>query len=128
MKVTDPGHEYEVDTYDGDGSTMTIGFMKREGVGYPGNVGHYPGTNLQEILRVCIDRLEYLDNQIACNKNKKILMKLRSCIGMLESRAAKRHGKILMMPVPMWSKIETLLTCKICGHIKCNHLDNWEDN
>ena len=54
MEIIDPGHCYKPDTYDGY-ITETIVFMKREGVNYPFNIGHYAGTNCQEVLRILID-------------------------------------------------------------------------
>jgi hypothetical protein len=92
MDILDPGHDYEINNYDGSGK-QRITFLKREGEGYPGNIGHYPGTNCQEVLRVLIDRIEYLDNQIPCNENKLILDNLKSAYWQFEKRAAERHRK-----------------------------------
>jgi hypothetical protein len=110
MKALDKGHLYEISSYDGY-LRQEIRFMKREGVGYPGNFGKYAGTNCQELLRVLIDRIQYLDNQIECKENKKIIKKLSKSLLLLETRALKRHGNI-----------DKLQTCTTCGHIACNHL------
>jgi hypothetical protein len=112
MKVLDRGHVYQVDVYDGDGE-LFIRFMKREGVGYPGNTGTHPGTNCQELLRVLIDRVRYLDNQIQCEENKKIIDNLVEALLLFEIRAIRRHGNIEKLP-----------TCSICGHIICGHNEN----
>jgi hypothetical protein len=109
MKTLDPGHVYQVDVYDGD-ETHFIKFMKREGVGYPGNIGTHAGTNCQELLRVLIDRVRYLDNQIPCEENKKVIDILIEALLLFEFRAIKRHGDV-----------EKLSTCSICGHILCMH-------
>lgn len=92
-------------------------FVKREGDGYPGNVGHYPGTTTQEVLRALIDRTEYVNNQIPCEENLEVLRHLRSAILQLEDRAAFRHGRVL--PDIELEDIERLSTCSICGHIGC---------
>lgn len=60
MKVIDPGHVYELAHLDGQHVERLV-FVKREGDGYPGNFGHHEGTNLQEVLRALIDRVEYLN-------------------------------------------------------------------
>jgi len=117
MKVLDPGHKYLVDSYDG-GEPTQITFMKREGPGYPGNVGHYPGTNCQELLRVLIDRITYLDNQIPHYNNSASLDKLREVLWLFEERAANRHGMTLARVV---DRIEEAPHCPICGHVVCHH-------
>jgi hypothetical protein len=90
---------------------------KREGPGYPGNVGSHPGTNIQEVLRVLIDRLKYLNNQIPDNHNSLALSDLREALWFLEHRAAERHGRFLK--VWPW-EIELEPTCRKCGHIGCD--------
>lgn len=117
MKVLDPGHAYLVDVYDGDAPYSTvIQFMKREGKRYPGNKGHYAGTNCQELIRVLIDRIGYLNNQINHESNSEILYHQLSSLHLLEYRAAERHGREL--PYPLLS-VEHMPYCRRCGHIGC---------
>lgn len=117
MRVIDPGHVYECDSYDG-GEAIRITFMKREGAKYPGNVGSHPGTNLQEVMRVLIHRTRYLDNQDQDACNAYVIDDQRSSIRNLEMRAARRHGR----PNPSFTAApETMPTCGICGHIVCLH-------
>lgn len=118
MECVDPGHEYLLDEYDGYHERgMRLIFVKREGEGYPLNVGHHPGTNCQEVLRALIERVKYLQKQIRCDENAVILRKLRDALWQFEIRAAQRHGRTLP---EMSGGIETLPTCKGCGHIGCN--------
>src|SRR6266403_40383 len=96
MRVIDPGHHYELTNLDVGLEVYNfsdIVFVKREGVGYPGNVGHHSGTNCQEVLRVLIDRVKYLDNQIPDDNNETILGFLRLAVFNFEERAARRHGR-----------------------------------
>lgn len=119
VQELDPGHVYKLPSYDG-GSPQTLVFMKREGKGYPFNVGHHPGTNNQSLYRAAIKRHQYLQTQEACDENVIIIRKLRECIWHLEIRAAQRHGRVLPdLPVD----IENVPTCRGCGHIGCkgNH-------
>lgn len=118
MQVKDAGHRYLVDSYDG-GEPLQIQFMKREGPGYPGNVGHYPGTNCQELIRVLIDRIEYLDKQIHDDSNHACLKKLRECLWLFEDRAARRHNIDQFDFFPS-ERLEELPTCPTCGHIVCH--------
>lgn len=121
MKVIDPGHTYALDVLDGESSTEPeiLRFVKREGEGYPGNVGHHPGTNMQEVIRALIDRVKYLNAQIPdWQRNRNVLDHLRQAIYYLEHRAAERHGR---PPLEVWQmySIEHYPTCAKCGHIGC---------
>lgn len=116
MKVIDPGHEYELDSYDG-GEPVRLVFVKREGEGYPFNVGHHPGTNCQEVIRALIDRVQYLQRQIPCDENPVVVNRLRDALWQFEQRAAERHGRLL----PSFeAAIEKQPTCAGCGHIGCD--------
>lgn len=142
MRVVDPGHVYDLDVLDPDDAYESgpLVFVKREGPGYPGNVGHHPGTNLQEVLRALIDRVKYLDGQIHDASNNRTLYSLRVAIYQLEERAARRHGRMLDLRVAssvhgvVGDGIESLPVCGQCGHIGCEgHLaydesNPWEDD
>lgn len=117
MNVLDPGHKYSLDCLDDDyGLKILLIFVKREGEKYPGNKGHYSGTNLQEVMRALIDRTEYLNNQIPDTNNRIVIERLRECIWLLEERAARRHCRPF---TEVFANIELLPTCKVCGHIGC---------
>lgn len=126
MKVIDPGHVYDLQWLDGEPFLVNIveadppnrlTFVKREGEGYPGNVGNHPGTTMQEVLRVCIDRLTYLDNQKAHDYNERVVDHLRAAIFWLEMRAAERHGRDFSNQD--YRRIELEPTCPKCLHIGC---------
>lgn len=116
MEIIDAGHEYDLDSYDG-GQPVRLTFVKREGEGYPFNVGHHPGTNCQETIRALIDRVQYLQRQIPCKENPIVIDHLRAALWQFEQRAAERHGRTLP---PFRPDIELRLTCKGCGHIYCD--------
>jgi hypothetical protein len=105
VTVVDPGHLYLLDHLDG-GEQSVLQFVKREGPGYPGNVGHHEGTTVQEVCRALIARLKYVDQQEQHPANTASIGYLRSVIYQLEVRAAKRHraklrlsGDIELQPV-----------------------------
>lgn len=91
MRVVDPGHCYKLKSLDG-GESQKLVFVKREGPGYPGNVGRHAGTILQEVWRASIERLKYVDAQITHPCNQQAIGHLRSALYLLERRAAERHG------------------------------------
>lgn len=117
MWVIDPGHSYRLYSLDGDQS-IELTFVKREGPGYPGNVGAHPGTNLQEVLRACIDRLEYLHAQIPDTRTIGAGTCLRLAMSLLEHRAADRHGR----PDPSIQGFSVVSDdfCTTCGHVGCD--------
>lgn len=121
MRVVDPGHLYALAKLDNRKSRVPtyLRFVKREGDKYPGNVGHYAGTNIQEVLRAVIDRVKYLDNQVPSERNQTVLTHLRLSIAELELRAAERHGRVLDLPPDGVNHIEMFPTCQKCGHIGC---------
>jgi hypothetical protein len=125
VKVVDPGHVYELEWLDGEPDTLvtvdTLTFVKREGPGYPGNVGRHSGTTIQEVLRALIDRMKYVDNQIPHLDNKRTLQSLRFAILFLEMRAAERHGRELTVNQcpELFDRIEDLPVCPKCLHIGC---------
>jgi len=130
MTVLDPGHKYALEVLDGNGDHHLM-FVKREGPGYPGNVGHHSGVNIQEVCRALIDRVKYLDNQISCRENTEVLRCLRDAIWWLELRAAGRHKRVeeFVKIAGFGANIEDLPTCEHCGHIGCeNNCKNLLDN
>lgn len=115
MRVIDLGHVYGLKHIDGPGEEI-LTYVKREGVGYPGNVGHHPGTNLQEVLRAEIHRTQYLNSQEPDPSNMVVISCARTMLLELELRAARRHGrKLFGLPI----EIENIPFCEGCGHIGC---------
>jgi hypothetical protein len=119
MRAIDAGHEYELESYDGTQPNRLV-FMKREGEGYPFNVGHHAGTNCQEVLRALIDRVKYLQKQIPCDENLGLLTHLRGALFCLEYRAARRHGRVLHIPSESALEVEDYAVHRLCGHIQCD--------
>ncbi len=115
MEIIDPGHEYTLASLDGAQENRLV-FVKREGPGYPGNVGHHPGTTMQEVLRALIDRAEYVFNQIPCYETSDARWHMIQAVALFERRAAIRHGRTAPTP-------EDALhgkTCPKCGHVGCD--------
>lgn len=123
MRVLDPGHRYELNQLDLNTApvferfSVVLRFVKREGEKFPGNIGHYPGTTLQEVNRACIDRVKYVDNQISHPNNKIIIFLYRLIIWLLEKRAFERHNKKFELPIDAIENLE------VNGH---GHL--WREN
>ena len=135
MKVIDPGHIYELTELDGNSPRIQFDipgysdwplnrlvFVKREGERYPGNVGHHPGTTMQEVIRALIDRLKYVDGQAWHSTNEATTHHLRQALLSLEFRAADQHGRLQDF-LDRFSEDdcpELLSTCRKCLHIGCD--------
>lgn len=96
MEVVDPGHKYLLNCLDNPTKLRSLlTFVKREGPKFPGNEGHYAGTNMQEVLRALIDRCQYLNKQEHCPETEAAIDLMKSAIVLFELRAARRHGRTL---------------------------------
>ena len=113
--MLDPGHRFELAALDGDSAIQVLQFVKREGRGYPGNVGHDPGTTSQEVVRMLISRAIYVNGQIPCWQTRLSIWLYAFIIWLYEHRAAKRHKRT----VPWLHEAVYGDTCKICGHVGC---------
>lgn len=115
MRILDPGHRFQLDSFDGDSGIQVLQFVKREGWMYPGNVGHDPGTNTQEVLRATISRAIYLNQQIPCWQTKVSIWLMGIVVWLYEHRAAKRHRR----ETPGLYHSVYGVTCVHCGHVGC---------
>lgn len=107
MKVIKPGHRYiidELDALDGAPETSMIQFVDR------GHGRNEQGTTCQELLRVLIDRVKFLDSELHWERNKEIIFHLRKALLLFEVRALERKlEKNQMLP-------ENLCVDKVDGH------------
>lgn len=128
MKVIDPGHLYKLDFLDLNSlsdldkefykdNNRYLQFVKREGEKYPGNIGHYPGTTTQEVLRACVDRLDYVYNQKPAYETRTAQLLLKEAIYFLEKRAARLHNREVTFS--QLEAVEGKNKCLKCGHVGC---------
>jgi len=117
--IYDRGHSYTLASLDGH-ATQYLQFVKRfdkdDPTKYPGNTSAYSGTTLQIVLRVVLNRVEYLQRQKWCVENVMVSLCLMSALWLLELRAARRHG------LPCWHGLRFAADqplCEKCGHTTC---------
>lgn len=90
MKVSGiDGHFYQVKNY-GDGVSENVGvqdiqFMKKEG-----GVLVEDGTTNEEVLKMMIDRMNYLQTKFPCRENAIVITKLEESLMWLNYRTSKR--------------------------------------
>ena len=118
MKVLDPGHDYLLDVVDGD-EPIRLTFVKRDNPPerYPGNEGHYAGTQFQEVLRALIDRGVYVNAQSRCPETTAAIDHFRHALYLFEARVRRVRGQP-GLEVEL-NQVENYIPCKECGHIEC---------
>jgi len=89
MEILDKGHSYLLDGESAFTPKEVLNFVKKEKIGDE-FVTVKDGTTNEEVLRVLINRLQYLDNKNPCEENKSALLNLHSALGWLNRRTAIR--------------------------------------
>ena len=94
--VIEDGHEYSFPNVGTGLQAQALRFIKRSGgsVQY-GTTEHpedHPGTNVQSMIRVLIDRTKYLDALVPCVENGDVLHHLRMVLLSYEGRAWRRKN------------------------------------
>lgn len=82
MKVLEPGHVYQLSSYDGE-MEVILTFVNREDK-------PHPGTQTQEVLRALIDRTQHCDLCLRWEGNDDIIYHLRAALILHEQRALMR--------------------------------------
>lgn len=114
MKCLEPGHVYEVANVDGPGVQHIVFVRRRDARGELLDARRMPGILSQELLRVLIDRVRFLNDEDPCVEDVEIIHHLRGCLRLFEARAARRT--IEKMPMP-----ELVDGCPVCHHLLCSH-------
>ena len=89
MKVLIPGHKYVLSNIkpdDGDRDINTLKFYNEKGKDRYEAIG----TSNQEVIRVLIDRVKYLENELDHPFNKDIIHHLRMALSLHEARHLTR--------------------------------------
>lgn len=93
MKCLDPGHIYLLQQLGCDNPQCLV-FVKRSG-GAIEYDKEWPGVQVQEVLRVLIDRSEYLDGVIPATETRNAVHWLRMALYEYEARAYRRKRELL---------------------------------
>lgn len=118
MRILLAGHVYLAEEVGGvrgqEAGHQTIAFVRRrdEHARLLPPDEQAPGLLSQELLRVLIDRVRYLNDEDPCVEDVEILGRLRDALRPFETRAARRTIEKLPMP-------ETAPACPLCHHLLC---------
>jgi hypothetical protein len=87
MKVIDPGHIYELEEV-GSQKNQRIIFIKKTGE-HQHHQEEWPGVYNQELIRILIDRTQYLNTALPSLEYRSVIEHLRYALYQLEMRALK---------------------------------------
>lgn len=94
MNVITTGHKYELASFEG-GTPQTLQFIEKVPTAGGSNelVTVNDGTTNEEVLRVLIDRLQYLNGKFPCRENAIVITKLEESLMWLNKRTADRQAR-----------------------------------
>lgn len=92
MKTITEGHLYALDSFEGT-ITQRLQFihkMPKTGANGSELKTIMDGTTNEEVLKVLINRMQYLQNKMACEENAIVIIKLKESLMWLEKRTRDR--------------------------------------
>ncbi len=95
MKVIKEGHLYEADNFEYPESPgQTIQFIEKIPTGNGTELTTInDGTTNEELLKILINRLYFLNNKFSCKENDMAIMKLEESLMWLEKRTRDREAR-----------------------------------
>lgn len=95
MKVIVEGHTYVANNFEDDDYGQTIQFIHKNPIheGSSQLVTVKNGTTNEELLKVLIDRLNYLNKKFPCRENSLAVTKLDEALMWLNKRTADRLNR-----------------------------------
>jgi len=92
MKIITTGHKYELASFEGS-APQTLQFIEKvpTAEGSKDLVTVNDGTTNEEVLKVLIDRLQYLNGKFPCRENAIVITKLEEALMWLNKRTADRQ-------------------------------------
>lgn len=104
MQNVIPGHTYLLANFDDDSKFQELQFIHKEPEMLKGEGLNPPiptkelktvrdGTTNEEVLKVLIDRLQFLNNKFPCRENSIVITKLEESLMWLEKRTKDRKAR-----------------------------------
>lgn len=95
MKILVPGHRYELEGFENPAKTQTIDFIKKSPLPPNGNesVTVFDGTTNEDLLKVLINRTEFLNSEFPCRENSIAITKMQEALMWFEWRTCDRKAR-----------------------------------
>lgn len=99
MQISVPGYTYHLENFEDNSKFQELNFIHKEPIpleekftdGELRTVAD--GTTNEEVLRVLINRMQYLNNKFPCRENSIVLTHLETALLWLEKRTADRKAR-----------------------------------
>lgn len=96
MKAITPGHCYHLDNFENPLFCQEIQFIEKIPVGETVELKTVnDGTTNEEVLKVLIDRLSFLQAKMSCRENAIALTHIETALLWLEKRTANRKARAI---------------------------------
>lgn len=93
MKVIEPGHVYQLACHEHDGH-VEVTFVQKQPIADSAEMETVRiGTTNEEVLRMLIDRLQFLQAKMPCRENAIVITKLEESLMWLEKRTSERKER-----------------------------------
>lgn len=94
MKILFTGHKYELASFEG-GPPQILQFIQKaqHSTESPELMTVNDGTTNEEVLKVLIDRLQYLNGKFPCRENAIVITNLQESLMWLNKRTADRLAR-----------------------------------
>ncbi len=95
MKIITPGHKYQLENFENKEGYQTIQFIEKRPTAADliQLTTVNDGTTNEELLKVLIDRLNYLQEKFPCRENAIVITKLEESLMWLNYRTAQRLAR-----------------------------------
>jgi hypothetical protein len=95
MKVITPGHTYELPNFEDDSERQVLYFIHKEvqNLGSTELVTINDGTTNEDVLKMLIDRMQFLQKAFPCRENALVITKLDEALMWLEKRTKDRENR-----------------------------------
>lgn len=92
MQALTKGHKYELSNM--ESGSQVIQFIEKEVADSDGGLKTINnGTTNEEVLKMLIDRMQYLQQKQSCRENALVITKLEESLMWLEKRTADRKSR-----------------------------------
>jgi hypothetical protein len=95
MKVLTEGHLYSLQNFENGEDGQQLQFIHKEPA-EPGSTTLTTiadGTTNEEVLKILINRMQFLNNKFPCRENSLVITKLEESLMWLEKRTADRKAR-----------------------------------
>lgn len=96
MKILRVGYQYELDNFETPTQIgQVIQFIEKETKqeGLPELITVFDGTTNEDVLKVLIDRMQYLQSKFPCRENAIVITKLEESLMWLNKRTSDRLAR-----------------------------------